>query len=139
MYNLKIHLNKYCFIYAPIVGTIIMIILEYFNVTDSLADTSLKYEVIGIAGTLAGFLLTIYVMFYSLNQNTEYIKKLSRHKHIKIFTNCVIYGMIFLVTDIFLVFIDIPEIIVKLLFMCGLSELICTMYYIFVISTHNQN
>ena len=76
--KLVVFIKKNCYKVIPIMVIIIYLLLDYFNIPSYFNKDILKNvqdnvtTLIGISGTLIGFLFTAMTILFSLNKNSEY-------------------------------------------------------------------
>ena len=96
-----VFIKKYCYIVLPVVVTILYFFLDYFNIFTYFNNTIVKNindnvtTMIGISGTLIGFLFTAMTILFSLNKDSKYMQHFKMYGHSKIFSRLIILGILF--------------------------------------------
>lgn len=133
-------LKKYCFVTMPIISVIIFTISLYIlginNVVENLLDEQ-KSAIIGIAGTLIGFLFTAMTVFLSLPKDNDIMKRVKRSNHHIIFGKCVLSGIFILIICIIFWICGAPSSWIAMLFLEGLIETLIAAYYIYTLCIYN--
>ena len=130
------YIKKWCFLSIPIITSFIFLIIynctDFFNNLNSDDSTTIQ-----ISGTMIGFLLTAITIFLSLPKNTEYMKRIKKYKHDKIFAKCIFVGLLVLTADIIIWILKVPSIYITWLFIIGLEETLISAYYIYRLCVDN--
>ena len=131
-------IKKNCYISIPVITILTIVMLYYINVKYEL-NFSLDYAddistLIGISGTLIGFLFTAITIFLSLNKDSKFMERVFRYGHHKIFSNCIWYGIILLSINIMLWLFKAHETFIIITFILGLEETIMAVYYTYILS-----
>lgn len=137
--NIKIFIKKYCYITIPAVTLIILICIKYvFNIEwVNLCQTEDNSTLIGISGTLIGFLFTAMTIFFSLNKNQQYMQNFKRYNHHTIFGRLVILGIILLCINIFSWLTKLNQYIIITSFILGIEEFLMAAYYTYKLSLNS--
>jgi hypothetical protein len=137
MRKIILFIKKYCYIVIPIFTAFLMTVLYSFRILSIQNDDSFLPTIIGISGTLIGFLFTAMTIFLSLNKNTEFMMYFKKYNHHVIFGRLITFGTIFLcINIIFWLFkFNIYTIIIS--FILGLEETIMAAYYIYRLSLNS--
>lgn len=130
--------KKYCYISIPILTIIILIFIKYGLKIDWISlcqkDNS---TLVGISGTLIGFLFTAMTIFFSLNKNQEYMQNFKRYKHHIIFGRLITLGILLLCINIFSWLIQANQYIVISSFILGIEESLMAAYYTYKLSLNS--
>ena len=100
MRKVIIFIKKYCYIVIPIITVFFLTALYSFKIVNIKKNDSVLSKIIGISGTLIGFLFTAMTIFFSLNKNTEYMLNFRKYNHHVIFGRLITFGIIFLCINI---------------------------------------
>jgi hypothetical protein len=85
--------RKYCYFTIPVVAFAILLILDFnFKIFKYISTNSniMMPTLIGISGTLIGFLITAVTIFLSLPKENHIMKNVKKYGHDKIFIRCSI-------------------------------------------------
>jgi len=93
--------------------------------------------IIGMSGTLIGFLFTAITVFLSLPKDSDVMKNVKSSKHHIIFGNCVMCGVIFLTLCILSWMLKLLSVIVVIFFLAGLVETLICVHYIYTLCVYN--
>lgn len=135
--TLVIILKKYCYIVIPLITVILFIMLnsfKLFNVKNFQENLS---TIVGISGTLIGFLFTAMTIFFSLNKDSRYMKNFKKYNHHIIFCRLITFGIIFLCLNITSWIFNINANLTILLFILGFEETIMSAYYTYKLSLNS--
>ena len=130
-------IKKTCYISVPIlISTFLMVLfilnkflIKYnFNITDKIST------IIGIVGTLIGFLLTAITIFSGIPKDNQIFKKVIRYNHHIIFSKCVLLGILFSSLTMFIWIIGLSDKWILLGFTLSFSETIMASWYIYKFS-----
>lgn len=88
---------------------------------------------VGISGTIASILIAILTIYISLSNNDK-IKRLKQTEHTKILVNNIATGIFLFFLYIIFWIVNFSDFYTMTVFLCALSNLIVTIYYIVVIS-----
>ena len=141
--RLIIFIKKYCYAVFPVLLTIVYIAFDYLNLPTHFNNFSLKNiednvtTLIGISGTLIGFLFTAMTIFFSLNKDSKYMQNFKKYGHHKIFCKLNVWGIVFLFLNIFLWLANVNIKIILLPFILGFSETIMASYYKYKLSLNS--
>lgn len=137
--SIKILIKKYCYITIPTVTLIILICIKYiFNIEwINLCQTDDNSTLVGISGTLIGFLFTAMTIFFSLNKNQQYMQNFKRYNHHIIFGRLVVFGIIILCINIFSWLIKLNQYIILSSFILGIEESLMAAYYTYKLSLNS--
>jgi len=136
-YIIKV-IKKYCYILIPLISIIVLLILNKKDILKfPQEDSNLLEPMIGISGTLIGFLFTAMTIFFSLNKDSKYMQNLKRYNHHIIFSRLVVMGILFLTINIVLWLFNLNFNFIIISFIIGLEETIMCSYYIYVISLNS--
>lgn len=131
--------KKYCYVIIPLISVVLLFILDKKNILNlpNEKDSSLLEPMIGISGTLIGFLFTAMSIFFSLNKNSTYMQNLKKYNHHIIFSRFVACGIMSLTINIVFWLFDLSLKIIVISFIIGLEETIMCAYYTYVISLNS--
>jgi len=138
-----IFFKKYCYIVNPILLTILFFILDYFNIPTHLDIFKLKNiednvtTLIGMSGTLIGFLFTAMTILFSLNKDSKYMQNFKRYGHHIIFCRLNVLGILFLFLNIVMWLLNVNIKIIILPFVLGFAETIMASYYTYKLSLNS--
>ena len=137
--NIKIFIKKYCYITIPTLTLIILICIRYaLNIEwVNLCQKDNDSTLVGISGTLVGFLFTAMTIFFSLNKNQQYMQNFKRYNHHVIFGRLVTMGIILLCINIFSWLIKLNQYIVITSFILGIEESLMAAYYTYKLSLNS--
>ena len=141
--KLIIFIKKYCYVVAPVLLTLFFIILDCFNIPTFLNNSILKNmeenvtTLIGISGTLIGFLFTAMTILLSLNKDSKYMQNFKRYGHNIIFCRLNILGILFLFFNIIAWLLSMNIKITILFFILGFVETIMASYYTYKLSLNS--
>lgn len=133
-------IKKNCCWTMPIISVILFTITIYlFNVNDVIEDLSSESQstIIGIAGTLIGFLFTAMTVFLSLPKDNDIMKRVKRSNHHKIFGECVLIGIALLIICILFWMCNVPSSWIVMIFIEGLVETLIAAYYVYKLCIYN--
>lgn len=140
-----VFIKKYCYIVLPVVVTILYFFLDYFNIFTYFNNTIVKNindnvtTMIGISGTLIGFLFTAMTILFSLNKDSKYMQHFKMYGHSKIFSRLIILGILFLFLNVIVWFLNLNIKIVTLFFILGFVETLMASYYTYKLSLNSFN
>lgn len=122
-------IKKTCYISIPVIFAAILVIIKFiFNISVN----SEKVEcMIGIIGTLIGFLLTAITIFTSLPKKNIVMKRAIKFNHHIIFSKCILLGIFFCVVTILFWLININVYFIYLFFIMSFLETIMAAWYIY--------
>ncbi len=132
--KIKSTVKKFSYIIMPLLVLIICLKVNsskynFFNQT-----MYEKMEVLaGISGTIASILIAILTIYISLSNNDK-IKRLKQTEHTKILINNIAMGIFLFFLYIIFWIVNFPSFYTMIVFLCALSNLIVTIYYVVVIS-----
>lgn len=135
--------KKYCYLVIPFLISMIYIIVDYFDIITYFNKEIIKNiennitTLIGISGTLIGFLFTAMTILFSLNKDSKYMQNFKRYGHHRIFCKLNIFGIIFLFLNIISWLLNINIKITLLLFILGFIETIMAAYYTYKLSLNS--
>lgn len=141
--KLIVFIKRHCYTVTPAILTVFFIILDCLNIPTRLNKSILENmqenidTLIGISGTLIGFLFTAMTIFLSLNKDSQYMKNFTRYGHNAIFCRLNIWGILFLFLNIIAWILSINIKITILFFVLGFVETIMTSYYTYRISLNS--
>lgn len=141
--KLIISVKKYCYIVIPLLVAIIYIILDFFNIPTRFNQTILTNTqenittLIGISGTLIGFLFTAMTILFSLNKDSKYMQNFKRYGHHIIFCRLNILGILFLFLNVIAWILNINIKTTILFFILGFVENIMASYYTYKLSLNS--
>lgn len=122
--------EKYCYIIYPIVITIIFIFINKTVYPISIGKDELN-TIMGLLGTLIGFLLMAMTVFFSLPKENIIIKRVKRYNHHKIFSKCILYGIFFSCLTILFWIMKLPNSWILICFLISIVETMISAYYIY--------
>lgn len=137
---MKKFLKKYCYVTMPIISIIIFTIVIYFCDVDQIIEnlpSESRNTVIGIAGTLIGFLFTAMTIFLNLPKDNDIMKRAKRSKHHQIFGKCVLFGIIFLTICMLFWLCNAPSSWIVMIFFAGLVETLISAFYVYKLCIYN--
>lgn len=140
-----VFIKKYCYIVLPVFIAILYILLDYFNIFTYFNDTIVKNindnvtTMIGISGTLIGFLFTAMTILFSLNKDSKYMQHFKMYGHPKIFSRLIILGILFLFLNVIAWFLNLNIKVVTLFFILGFVETLMASYYTYKLSLNSFN
>lgn len=137
MKKLILIIKKYCYFCIPAVSIIALIALNHYGILIVKSKENLSETIIGISGTLIGFLFTAMTIFFSLNKDSKYMQYLKKFNHHIIFSRLVAVGIASLTLNIVSWLFSWNLKIVVFSFIVGLEETIMAAYYIYVISLNS--
>lgn len=137
MKKVIIYIKKYCYIVIPILTIILLAILYYKKLLILSENDNFLPTLIGISGTLIGFLFTAMTVFFSLNKNTEYMKNFKKYNHHIIFGRLITFGIIFLCINIIFWLFNLNKYIIIISFVLGLEETVMAAYYTYKLSLNS--
>lgn len=137
MKSIVIFIKKYCYFIIPLLTICILTLLYCIEILKLPNDEEFLTTLVGIAGTLIGFLFTAMTIFFSLNKNTAYMENFKRYNHHIIFSRLVTFGIVFLCINIVSWIFDINEYITVFSFFIGLEETIMAAYYTYKLSLNS--
>lgn len=133
-------IKKYCYISIPIITILFLYIANRNNIC-KLPDEQEIQEylatVVGISGSLVGFLFTAMTIFFSLNKDSKYMKNFKKYNHHFIFSRLVTFGIITLCLNIILWLFNANKYITVLSFIVGLEESLMSAYYIYKLALNS--
>lgn len=135
--------KKYCYIVIPLLVTIIYFILDFFNIPTHFDKTILTNAqdnittLIGISGTLIGFLFTAMTILFSLNKDSKYMQNFKKYGHHIIFCRLNILGILFLFLNVIAWILNVNIKITILFFVLGFVENIMASYYTYKLSLNS--
>lgn len=132
--DLKEKLRKFSFIIAPLLALILFIIFYKFRIINLVVDSNLQNNIVNVSGILSGFLFTAYGVFISLPDN-KFISSLKRIGYFSLVYKILLFGIIFLITAMLMGMFKISDFYMILLFLLGISEVILSVYYFYMITT----
>nr|DAM85238.1 MAG TPA: hypothetical protein [Caudoviricetes sp.] len=141
---MKIFIKKHCYIVIPAVTIIIFIILKCNNLiiipedeNDRTVLADYLSTLVGISGTLIGFLFTAITIFLSLNKDTQYMQNFKKYNHHIIFGRLVTLGIAILSINIILWLFSFDKFLIMASFIIGLEETLMAAYYIYKLSLNS--
>lgn len=141
--RLIVFIKKYCYAVIPVLLTVVFFILDYFNIFTYYNKFILQNieenitTLIGMSGTLIGFLFTSMTILFSLNKDSEYMKRFKKYGHHVIFCRLNILGITFLFLNIVLWLFNANIKVIILPFVLGFIETIMASYYIYKLSLNS--
>lgn len=141
--KLIVIIKKYCYIVMPVLVTIMYFALDYFNILTYFNKSILENAkdnittLIGISGSLIGFLFTAMTILFSLNKDSKYMQNFKRYGHHVIFCRLNILGILFLFLNVIAWLLNINIKITILLFVLGFAETIMASYYTYKLSLNS--
>lgn len=135
--EIKIFIKKYCYACVPIITIFMLIILYCSRIVVLPEDDNYFPTLVGVSGTLIGFMFTAMTIFFSLNKNTIYMQNFKRYGHHIIFSRLVTFGIIFLSMNIVCWLFNLNKYIILISFILGLEESIMAAYYTYKLSLNS--
>lgn len=138
-----VFIKKNCYVVFPAFLIIVYIILDILNISEYLKIFNLENvnenagTLIGISGTLIGFLFTSMTIFLSLNKDSKYMQNFKRYNHHIIFCRLILIGIFFLFLNIGCWLLNICTKIIALTFVLGFVETIMASYYTYKLSLNS--
>ena len=130
----------YCYIIIPTITIVTLLILKcrgVWNIPNEQEIEGYLSTIVGISGSLIGFLFTAMTIFFSLNKDSSYMKNFKRYNHHIIFSRLVTFGIITLCLNIVCWLFKANTHLIILLFIVGLEESIMSSYYIYKVSLNS--
>lgn len=141
---MKIFIKKYCYITVPIISLIVLIplyILKILNIPENPDNADILKDylstLVGISGTLIGFLFTAITILFSLNKDSQYMKNFKKYNHHIIFSRLVTTGIVFLCINVIAWLFNFDKHIIVLSFILGLENSVMAAYYIYKLSLNS--
>lgn len=144
-FKFLVFIKKYCYMVLPVFVAILYFALDYYNIFTYFNDTIVKNindnvsTMIGISGTLIGFLFTAMTILFSLNKDSKYMQHFNMYGHPIIFSRLIIWGIIFLFFNIVAWFLSLNIKITTLFFILGFAETIMASYYTYKLALNSFN
>lgn len=133
--------KKYCYATMPIISLMLFMSIVYGLKYDSIISNMSSEDnlgiIIGMAGTLIGFLFTAITIFLNLPKDSDVMKLVKSSRHHIIFGKCVICGVVFLALCIVLWMFNLPSVTIVMLFVAGLTETLICVHYIYRLCIYN--
>lgn len=130
-------IKKYCYVSIPIISILILGILLFFHILSIIDLETNSGTIIGISGTLIGFLFTAMTIFFSLNKNSKYMQNFKKYDHHIIFSRLVSCGIVALCINITSWLFNFHSSILMISFVIGIEETIMAAYYIYKLSLNS--
>lgn len=138
-------IKKYCYISIPVITVILITAIGGLKIYTNIIPDHIKINfnddmyssLIGISGTLIGFLFTAMTIFFSLNKNSTYMEKFMRYNHHIIFSRLVMLGILCLCINIFCWLFNVNQYIIIISFIFGLEETVMAAYYTYKLSLNS--
>lgn len=128
-------IRKRVYMIAPLIVLIVVLVnTMLLNRINIIIDKDLHNNIANISGVLAGFLFTAYGIFLSLPDN-NFITYLKRTNYFKIVLKTLLYGICFMLIAMLLGIFKILDKFMLITFLCGVSEVIVSVYYFYKITT----
>lgn len=119
-------IRKKIYLIIPIISSIIFCVLvSTGNIVSN--DFNVKSDIIGVSGTLAGFLFSSLGIIIALPRN-NFISKISSSGHMLIIIKTIIGGIIFFILSIITSIFTNYMLLIKIIFIMGLSEFTVALY-----------
>lgn len=138
MKKIKYFIKKYCYITIPILVIAFIMLCNRFY-TISVIDNDSLQTLIGVSGTLIGFLFTAMTIFFSLNKNSQYMQNFKKYNHHIIFGRLVTIGLTMLCASIVTWIFNFNKDIIIILFIIGGTETLMAAYYVYKLSLNSFN
>lgn len=132
-------IKKYCYISIPILSIIVLLIVNFFYKLNMVNISEHSDTIIGISGTLIGFLFTAMTIFFSLNKDSTYMQNFKKYNHHIIFSRLISFGIIALCINIISWLFNLNENIFIFSFIIGIEETVMAAYYIYRLSLNSLN
>lgn len=129
-------IRKYCYISYPSIITLIFIGLNKYIYPINIGENELN-TIIGLLGTLIGFLLMAITVFLSLPKENIVIKRVKKYNHHKIFSKCILLGILFSCLTILFWIMKLPNSWILICFLISISETIIAAYYIYLLCLYS--
>lgn len=137
---MKKFLKKYCYATMPILVLMIFLYIvfgiKYDSIINNMTSDNLG-TIIGMAGTLIGFLFTAMTIFLNLPKDSDVMKNVKSSRHHVIFGKCVICGIFFLTLCIGSWMFNLNSIMTVIFFIEGLVETLICVHYIYTLCIYN--
>lgn len=130
-------IKKYCYVSIPVISILILGILLFFHIFSIIELETNSGTIIGISGTLIGFLFTAMTIFFSLNKDSNYMQNFKKYNHHIIFSRLVSGGIIALCINIASWLFNFHSSILIISFIVGIEETVMAAYYIYKISLNS--
>ena len=131
-------IKKYCYFSIPLIFSIIFLTLNFFG---KLTNIKLNPEnintLIGIIGSLIGFLLTSITIFLSLPRNSTLMINIKKYKHHIIFLKCIAFGITSSILTLILWIFQINYYYILMFFMISIIETCISAYYIYLMCLYS--
>lgn len=135
--KVKIFIKKYCYAIVPIITIFLLTILYCKKIIVLPENENYFPTLIGVSGTLIGFMFTAMTIFFSLNRNTAYMQNFKIYGHHIIFSRLVTFGIVFLSMNIICWLFNFNKYIILISFILGLEESIMAAYYTYKLSLNS--
>lgn len=129
-------IRKYCYISYPLIITLIFIWLNKYIYPISIGENELN-TIIGLLGTLIGFLLMAITVFLSLPKENIAIKRVKKYNHHKIFSKCILLGILFSCLTILFWVMKLSNSWILICFLISIIETIIAAYYIYLLCLYS--
>lgn len=136
MKSIITNFKKYCYISCPVIVTIFFIFINKKIYSISVSEDRLN-AIIGLLGTLVGFLLMAITVFLSLPKENIVIKRVKKYKHHKIFTKCILLGIFFSCLTILFWVMNFSVNLILITFLISISETMIAAYYIYLLCLYS--
>jgi len=131
-YEIKMHLVKYAYIYAPIIGVSLGTISFYRKPIDMLFISN----AINLSGILAGFLFTSLGIMISLPDN-KFTILLKENGYMRIVYKTMAIGIVAFLISMVIGLIRFNSIVMAVFFTIGVSETFLSSYYLYRVSYYS--
>ena len=133
IYEIKMNIVKYAYIYAPIIGMIIYV----FLLKDRLLSVDFISNIINLSGILAGFLFTSLGIMIALPDNSFTIL-LKENGYMKIIYKTMAIGIVSFLISMIIGLFNFNNSIMTIFFTIGVSETFLSSYYLYRVSYYTS-
>lgn len=132
MGSISSHFRRYCYVYVPLI-VLLLSGIAYILFSDYFLFSNKIDVIIGIAGSLSGFLITIWAIVFSIQkEGSQFAKAFFASDHIKIFSRSIIYGVVFFILCVIeYILLNNQNELIILSFIMGICEVLIATWYIY--------
>lgn len=127
-------IRKYSYIVFPLMSLLFIYLVKIFDIVSVTIDSDLRNNIVNVSGVLTGFLFTSCGIFISLPDN-NFISYLKKSNHFIIVYRVLLFGIIFLISSMLLGIFKLFDKIMITVFICGMTEVIISVYYFYKITS----
>lgn len=132
--DIKEHLIEFAYIYAPLIGLALFIILT--NLVNVDFDKEFQSNMINISGVLSGFLFSSIGIMLALPSN-KFTQTLNSIGYMKIIFRAMIIGIFTLLISMLLGLFNVCSKVYSIFFVIGISETLLSAYYLYKVSYYS--